>query len=231
MSRKFQAVLFDLDGTLIDTEPTAATAIRRSFEDRGIHLEPSDDHFVTGRTWESAFDYLLSKYKLPVSRQIAEKEVLRAYREALENELVVVSGGVEAVIRLAETLPLALVSGSHRSEILWALRKLGILDHFQAILGAEDYPRSKPAPDGYLAAICQLGVQSNCCLIFEDSQPGITSGRSAGAWVIAVTGTNHFKQDTSLAHGHIQDLTPVTTEWVNALGEKLLGHHPFARES
>ncbi|MGZ3687945.1 MAG: HAD family hydrolase, partial [Bdellovibrionota bacterium] len=114
-----------------------------------------------------------------------------------------------------------LVSGSHRSEILWALDKLQIRSHFQVILGAEDYPRSKPAPDGYEKALKTLAVKPNRSLVFEDSTAGIRSARDAGTWVVAITGTNHFKQDTSEAHHWIPDLREVNVDWISKITNAL----------
>jgi HAD superfamily hydrolase (TIGR01509 family) len=139
------------------------------------------------------------------------------YRQTLAERLDHVPGSVAAVRSLAGKFRLGLVSGSGRAEILWALDQLHILPHFEVILGAEDYPHSKPAPDGYLKALQMLGGEQSRTLVFEDSLAGIQSARSAGMWVVAVTSTNHYKQDNSAAHLHIPDLTPVTAEWVAKL--------------
>jgi HAD superfamily hydrolase (TIGR01509 family) len=209
-----KAVLFDLDGTLIDTEPAAAAAVAQCFGEWGIQVAPTDASYITGRTWASAFEYLFKKYKLPLSADEASGRIMDRYREALERQLVVVPGAPESVQALAGHCKLALVSGSRRSEILWALEKLGIRQCFQSILGAEDYARSKPAPDGYLKALGQLGVEGSDGLVFEDSSAGIASARAAGLWVVAIRATNHFAQDTSQAHESIQDLTGVDADWI-----------------
>ncbi len=214
-------ILFDLDGTLVDTEPAAAKAIHMCFENWGLKIDATDAAYITGRTWASAFDFLFKKYKLPVSANEAGEEMMQAYRDSLEVHLGIVPGGAAAVNALAGHYELALVSGSNRQEILWALDKLKIRHQFKVILGAEDYPNSKPAPDGYLKALKMLSRQAPNTLIFEDSQPGIASARAAGAWVVAITGTNHFKQDTSHAHHHIPDLRGVSPEWISQLAAQL----------
>jgi HAD superfamily hydrolase (TIGR01509 family) len=212
-----KAVIFDLDGTLIDTELAAARALETWFKKWQLPLNPDDAQFVVGRAWNVVLHHLFSKVTLPMSREEASREILESYRLTLENELPTVPGSVEAVRSLAKHYPLGLVSGSYRAQILWALGKLGITDQFQIILGAEDYAHSKPAPDGYLSAMKTLGVDAAATLIFEDSTAGIASGVSAGARVVAITSTNHFSQNTAGAHHHIRDLQEVTAEWVRNL--------------
>lgn len=215
--RPIEAIIFDLDGTIIDTEPTAALAVEECFAEWDIPIQRDDASYLTGRTWENAFAFLFSKYTLPIPLPEAKQRLLGRYRQKIEENLTTVPGSIEAIQSLAERFPLALVSGSGRSEILWALTKLKVIHHFQIILGAEDYLRSKPQPDGYLKAMGILNKAPGSCLIFEDSTAGIASARAAGSWVVAVTSTNHFKQDLALAHLKIKDLTPVNVNWINEL--------------
>jgi beta-phosphoglucomutase-like phosphatase (HAD superfamily) len=139
---ELNTILFDLDGTLIDTEPTAALAVADCFKRWGLSISSEDASYVTGRTWESAFEFLLNKYTLPLPFEEAQKEILEKYRNFLEENLQVVPGSTEAVELLAPHYSLGLVSGSNRKEILWALKKLKLDRHFQIILGAEDYLKS-----------------------------------------------------------------------------------------
>jgi len=211
-------VFFDLDGTLVDTELAASQTVRGCFAQWGIPLSEADAGYVAGRTWESACEYLFQKYPPPLAPAQARELLVQGYRAQLEKHLVIVPGAQQAVRSLAaQGLPLALVSGSHRAEIFFALDRLGVRDLFQVVLGAEDYAHSKPAPDGYLKALQLLGRDPRRTLVFEDSQAGIASALAAGAWVVAITGTNHFGQDTSQAHFRIQDLTPVNPRWLSAL--------------
>jgi HAD superfamily hydrolase (TIGR01509 family) len=211
-------ILFDLDGTLIDTEPAAARAVEKCFGKFGMQVTHEDACYVTGRTWEMAFQYLLEKYQPKHSPEEIAKTVIEQYRQELKQGVDAVPGSADCVRALAESgLKMGLVSGSFRSEIFWALEQLGIRQHFEVVLGAEDYPRSKPAPDGYAKALGLLTSDASRTLVFEDSHPGIASGRAVGAWVAAVTGQNAMKQDTSAAHWHLKDLTQVNATWVRSL--------------
>jgi HAD superfamily hydrolase (TIGR01509 family) len=212
--KQVKAVVFDLDGTLVDTEPTAASTVIECFREWRIEVSPEDARYTTGRTWAIALEFLFSKYSIPVPKDEAVEIVLDRYRREMARELRTVEGAVDCVRALAPHYPLALVSGSHRAEILFALEKLGVLPLFKVILGAEDYPRSKPAPDGYLKGLELLGVRGSDAVCFEDSDAGIASARSAGMWTVAITSTNHFGQDTRKAHVHVPNLKGIDAAWV-----------------
>jgi HAD superfamily hydrolase (TIGR01509 family) len=172
---------------------------------------------IAGRTWEKAFEFLFKKYPPPLPEREAALLILQAYQKALERDLPVVPGSVDAVRAIAKRYPLALVSGSHRKQIEFALKKTGLTSEFRFYLGAEDYPRSKPAPDGYLKALELLGVPGSGALVFEDSEPGIESALAAGTRVIAITGTNHFHQSIERAHSRIPDLRGIDANWIEKL--------------
>src|SRR3712207_6331075 len=95
--KSIQAVLFDLDGTLIDTEPAAELAIQECFRNWGLRIDPDDAQFITGRTWETAFQFLFKKYPIPVTPETGAKVMIEKYRESLKRNLVLVPGSVAAV--------------------------------------------------------------------------------------------------------------------------------------
>lgn len=206
-----------MDGTLVDTELAAAKAVEECFLRWNYQISAQDVGFVSGRTWGKAFDYLFEKYPPPGERESATEEVLETYRAKIETDLIEVAGVRECIRDLAKEYPLALVSGSYRREILSILDRLGIRDCFQVVLGAEDYPASKPAPDGYLKAMEILGAEAATTLVFEDSTAGVASALSAGMQVCVITSTNHHDADTRGAHYFIPDLSGVNRAWVKAL--------------
>jgi HAD superfamily hydrolase (TIGR01509 family) len=209
-------ILFDLDGTIIDSEPAALQAILDCTKTWGVPVTQAEAASVAGKKWEVAFDLLYRVHKMPVSQAEASRAIIARFHEIVHADLKVVPGSVEAVKDFAKHFRLALVSGSMRYDILWALEHLKIIQHFQHILGSEDYPLSKPAPDGYLKAIRLFGADPKHTLIFEDSGPGIASAQAAGVKVVAISSTNHYGHDQSTADAHIKDFVGITADWIKA---------------
>lgn len=216
-----EALLLDLDGTLVDTEPAAAQVVRQSFKDWNLGITDEvallDAQYVTGRTWRTAIEYYASKYKLPLSVDQALDHVLSRYRAGLLTHYRPIPGVQQAISALEADFKLAVISGSNVQDIEAILKHLGIRNKIQFVLGAEDYPQSKPAPDGYQKALSILGLDPKKALVFEDSWAGIESGIAAGAWVAAIEHANHFGQDQSRAHFKIPHWEVVNTEWIRNL--------------
>lgn len=206
-----------MDGTLVDTELAAAKAVEECFAAWNHVVDMKDADFVTGRTWKMALEFLFSKYPPPLDPAKAAEQVLDAYRAKIETDLIEVAGARECVLDLARDYPLALVSGSHRREIFSILDRMGLRDAFRVVLGAEDYPASKPAPDGFAKALSLLNADPASTLVFEDSVAGIESGLAAGLRVCVITSTNHFGHATNRGHYFVPDLTGVNRAWVKAL--------------
>lgn len=209
-------ILFDLDGTIIDSEPAALQAIMDCTKQWGVPVTQAEAATVAGKKWEVAFDLLYRKHQMPIPVEEASEKIIQRFKEIVHADLQVVPGSVAAIKDFAKHFQLAVVSGSMRSDIFWALEKLQVIHHFQHILGSEDYPTSKPAPDGYLKALKLFGSDPARTLIFEDSAPGIASAQAAGVKVVAITSTNHYGHDQSGADAHIPHFEGITADWVKA---------------
>jgi HAD superfamily hydrolase (TIGR01509 family) len=214
MRPKIKALLFDLDGTIIDSEKLGFEAIIDCARGWGVKIKEQDAALIAGRKWDVAFDHLMARYKIPLGRQQMALEILERYHEKLQSDVRAVPGVVDAIRDLRQKYRLALVSGSFRRDILFALEHLGIKDSFEVILGAEDYERSKPAPDGFIKAQRLLDVPPHECIVWEDSLAGIQSGKDSGSYVIAVTATNHFRHDQTAAHRCIENFEGITAAWL-----------------
>lgn len=203
-----QAFLFDLDGTLVDSERETGEAMARALaRGLGIQIEQYDRDFIIGRSWVAIYDSLKSRYaQLAWNREemIARTAMLRD--EVFAEIGITVLPGARDVLRLTKDRPRALVTGSSRVEATQVLPLIGPEAAFDVIFAAEDVPRSKPAPDGYQMAIARLGVEPRHCVVVEDSVAGIAAGRAAGCIVVAVRAGNFGGWDQSGAHRVIDTL-------------------------
>lgn len=211
------AVLLDLDGTLVDSESVHAEAIARYMATRGVMLDERERAFVIGHAWQEIYAELRVGERLGDDLLTLQAATDRT-RELMRHEgitMQVLDGARELVATLTELeIPTAIVSGSCRAEIADALELLGIEHHLRMYFGAEDYPRGKPAPDGYLAAAERLAVVPERCLVFEDSEAGIASGLAAGMCVVATAAANRpfgsaGHQDQRRAHRIVPQLTGI----------------------
>ena len=213
--------LFDLDGTLVDSERETAEAMARTLSrHHAIEIEQYDRDFIIGRSWIAIYDSLKQRYpQLAWSRaeMIAKTAAMRDEVIA-ELGITVMPGARDVLQWTRQAHKRALVTGSSRQEVTQVLPHLGEHAAFDVIIAAEDVERSKPAPDGYQAALAALGLEPHEVVVIEDSEAGITAGREAGCRVLAVRAGNFggWKQDH--AHRVIDTLDELTPSLVEALG-------------
>lgn len=213
------AILFDLDGTLLDSERESAEAAARALSrGLGIFIDQDDRDFMIGRSWVDIYDHLRARYAdLTWSRAELANAAAEIRGEVFrEMGARILPGAVPAVRRFSK-VPLALVTGSSRREATEALELLGLADAFSLVVASEDVPRSKPDPEGYLRASARLGVSPARALAVEDSRAGIAAARSAGAKVVAVRAGNFAGQDQSEADWVVDSLDALTWEAAGSL--------------
>jgi len=214
------AILFDLDGTLVDTERDNVESVVLALRRWQVELDDVERHFVVGHSWNEIHAMLCRNHGLQVgmdeviARAVEEKRQLLAHKGYQP-----LPGAREVIKRLGQRAALAVVSGASRVEVQEAIAGLGMLDDFQILLGAEDYRKGKPDPEPYLTAMQLLAVQPSACIVVEDAEPGILAGRAAGAHVIAVRAANYLGYDQSAAHVVLDTLDEMTDE----LCDRLLG--------
>ncbi|HSN29852.1 MAG TPA: HAD family phosphatase [Kofleriaceae bacterium] len=211
--------LFDLDGTLVDSERETAEAMARALlRGQGIAIEQYDRDFIIGRSWMAIYDSLKSRYpQLTWSREETISRTALLRDEVFAEIGITVLPGAREVMRWTSEHPRALVTGSSRVEVTQVLPLICEHARFETIVAAEDVPRSKPNPDGYQKAIAALGLLPSECLVIEDSTAGIAAGRTAGCVVLAVRAGNFGGWDQTGAHRVIDTLEQLTPSLVEEL--------------
>jgi HAD superfamily hydrolase (TIGR01509 family) len=180
------AVVFDLDGVIVDTEHVWDEVREQLTRDWGGRYTPGAQQAMMGMSSPEWSRYMHEVVGLPQAPAEISAEVVRRLLVRYERDLPLVPGAVDVVRALeASGLPLAVASSSNRPLIDAVLRAAGIDDAFQATVSSEEVPRGKPAPDVYLEAARRLGVHAADCVAVEDSANGIRAAHAAGMRVIA----------------------------------------------
>ncbi len=180
-----QAVIFDFDGVLVDSEPVRFQAGAQALAEIGLRLDwDAFARFWLGRTDAAGLRDILGDRFAAEGERVAARRNL--FYEAHLDEVPVYPDAVQLARRAPAGLRLAVATGSRRSEVGRILDRLRIASLFQVVVTAEDYARAKPAPDPFLTAACRLGVAPVVCLVIEDTAAGVAAARAAGIRVVAV---------------------------------------------
>ena len=194
-----RAVIFDFNGIIVDDEPIHFKLFQRVLGEEGIVLTEKDYYSrYLGFDDRGAFMAGFRENNRSLSAQELQELIGRKavyYQEAIRNHVTVFPGVTNLVADLAQTLPLAVASGALRHEIETILKTLGLLDHFRAIVAAEDVTQGKPEPEIYLKALAALNarganenpIEAADCIVIEDSKEGIKGALRAGMKCLAVT--------------------------------------------
>lgn len=180
------AIIFDLDGTLIETEPVWDSIRRSLARDAGLEWPEEATRAMMGMSTGEWSGYLVESVGLPMSAEEAAETTIAGMAEHHREGPKLLPDAVESVRRMAGHYRLAIASSSPRVLIDTAAKSLGIADLLEVTVSTEEVERGKPAPDGYLRAAELLGVEPGRCVAVEDSTSGINSALAAGMAVIAV---------------------------------------------
>ncbi len=204
-----QALIFDFDGIIANTEPLHFAGLHKTLLEIGITLTESDYYEqYLGFDDRGCFIAALTANRRPIEPQTLATLMARkaqAYLESVKEQRVIFPGIPEFVREAAGLYPLAIASGALRHEIEFILEQAGLRKAFRHITSAEDVTAGKPDPQPFLKALDALrklhdpALAASSCLVIEDSLPGIRGAKAAGMKVLAVTNT-HSLQDLHEAH-------------------------------
>jgi HAD superfamily hydrolase (TIGR01509 family) len=183
---RVEAVVFDLDGVIVDSEHVWDEVREELARERGGRWHDRAQADMMGMSSPEWSRYMHEVIGLPDAPEEINAEVVRRMEARYAAELPLIAGAIEAVRRLASAYRLGLASSSNRTVIDSVLSASGLDELFEVTVSSEEVPRGKPAPDVYLEAARRLGVSPERSAAVEDSANGIRSAKAAGMRVIAI---------------------------------------------
>ena len=197
-----RAVIFDIDGTIVDNMHLHAEAFAVFAERHGLPpLTPEDRARLDGRRNTEIFPVLFKRDVPREEWQVYEHEKESLYRELSRGRLTPMKGLHDFIARLkADGVKVALATSAPQLNVAHTLTELGLIGDFPIIVRGDEVPRGKPAPDVFLEAARRLNVAPAKCLVFEDAPMGVAAAQAAGMCVVAVT--------TSFQTAHFEQLNP-----------------------
>jgi len=187
MLRNIKAVLFDLDGTLVDSMWMWRDIDIAFLGKYGIELPEDLQAKIEGMSFSETAEYFKNRFQINTSLEEIKEEWNRMAWEKYTNEVPLKEGAIELLMYLKENNIQAGIATSNSRELVNLItQKLGIIDYFQSIRTSCEVERGKPSPDIYLLVSKDLGVSASQCLVFEDVISGVIAGKNAGMRVCAV---------------------------------------------
>ena len=205
----YRAVIFDMDGVLVDSEPLFLNAINRLLVQEGVDpvSEAENQDFLIGTTIQETWRQLKLRRPLPLSAETYMQRYDVIVREVMMQELAPQPGVRELIAACRQRgLPIAVASSSRHIWVDLKLAAIGLTGAFDLVLGGDDVTRGKPEPDIYLKAAAGLGIPPGQCIAIEDSPIGITAAVASGAYTIAVRTDYTRHLDVSQAHAILETL-------------------------
>ena len=212
-----EAVVFDLDGILIDSEHVWDEVRQQLADERGGRWNENASRDMMGMSSIEWSRYMHDVVGLTEEPEEISAEVVRRLEDRYRRELPLIPGAEQAVESLAARWPLALASSSNRELIDLVLESSGLGRYFTASVSSEEVARGKPEPDVFLEAARRLGVEPTHCAAVEDSENGILAAKAAGMRTIAIPNPHYPPHEDALVAADvvlasIEELTPAAVE-------------------
>lgn len=213
-----KAVLFDLDGVLIDSETISREASDRTLADVGIVLTDDERKEIFGRRTIDNYSRHIKKRRLDLdAAKLVEKKV-KLYSELIKGRLKPLPGVLNLLAKLDdEDFRKAVVSSSPLERVNASLEEVGLILEFELILSGDCCVKGKPDPEPFLLAAEKLGSSPSECVVIEDAEAGILAAKEAGIKCIAVKSPNTHGQDLSSADLIVESIKEISIETIRGL--------------
>lgn len=205
--RVLHAVVFDFDGTLVDSEPTSRAAMTQVLAEDGYALTDADHDAIVGRAWPHTRAYLMRTVGYDAEGiESYQHRVRRAFRSRLDDVRPFPDTATTLDALAAADVPIAVCTSSGRTYLDRLLGQHGLAARVSARVAREDTDEHKPLPAPYLLAADRLGVPADECVAVEDTPTGVAAARAAGMFVVGVD--RHLGLDLAGAHHVVEEVTP-----------------------
>jgi HAD superfamily hydrolase (TIGR01509 family) len=213
-----KAVIFDMDGTIADSEKIVKKVSREFFEERGINLTKKEEKIIFGLTWKEFVKKILEsrgkKYKQSIKNTLKER-----YVRTMSREVEAIPGVYEVLEVVSRNFKVALATNSRWREVEIIFNKLKFHKYFHLKLAKNHVKNGKPDPEIYLKAAELLKVKPEECVVFEDSVVGIEAAKAAGMKCVGIVNT-YSRKDLKKADMLIDSYHQINLEKIKKLGEK-----------
>ena len=206
-----KAVIFDMDGVIIDSEPMHTAVVLEVLSSYEVILTPADLDRFAGMTMHSVNSALKAEYAIQAPlEEIIAREIEGMIHHTMEDPQQPINGIPEILTYLKKNhIPAAIASTSPKELVTAVVRRLGLDDYFKFLLSGENVTQSKPHPEIYLQAAVRLNISPADCLVIEDSKNGTIAAKEAGMTCIGFQNLNSGLQDLSRADIIVDTLTAI----------------------
>ena len=210
MSTSIRAIIWDMDGVIVDTAPYHLKAWQHVFQKKGVNFTEDDFRRNFGKRNDTIIRYTLGESILQseINAIISEKEP--TFRDAVRKNIKPFPGAIKLIKALRKHgFKMALASSAPIENIQLLIQGLGIENYFNAIVSGRDVAEGKPSPQVFLLAAKKLGVAPENCIVIEDAVAGVTAAKRAGMHCLAITNT-HPRQSFNEADLIVDSLETIT---------------------
>lgn len=216
-----KAVIYDVDGTLVDSEPLHVMAWGEALKRYGHNLRDLSQEFIrtmAGKKPAVIAGEMVASLNMKVEPNVFLETKTKLYLALARSSLKEMKGATKSVKRLKEAgYRLAIGTSLDRELVVSILLRLHIQDDFEVIITGDQIKKGKPDPETYATVMELLKLSPQECIVIEDTQTGVQSAKAAGAWCIAVENVDAVKQDTSRADVVVSSLDMVTQDLIDSI--------------